>query len=56
MQQYCSEVETRTSVSIQMEWKSDEVEFNISGLEEGVATALQLIKEELKVGMDMLYH
>ena len=51
MQQYCSEVETKTSISIQMQWKADEVEFNITGLEEGVATAL----EELQVGIMTLY-
>ena len=50
VQEHCYEIETRAMtqnnmlLSIQLQWKSDEIEFNIAGIDVGVATALQLIK------------
>ena len=48
----CSEIESETRglrTSIQVQWKPEEVEFHIAGLEEGVTGALHLIQEEFEV-------
>ena len=49
---HCSEIELKTrefEISIQVEWKPEEVEFHIAGLEEGVTRALHAIQEEFEV-------
>ena len=49
---YCEEIESQTQnqeVSIQFQWQPYGLEFTIAGLEEGVATALQLVQKEFKV-------
>ena len=48
----CSEMESETHglrTSIHVQWKPEEVEFHIAGLEEGVTRALHLIQEEFEV-------
>ena len=52
VQKYCSEIELKTcefKISIQVQWKPEEVEFHIAGLEEGVTRALHAIQEEFEV-------
>ena len=49
---YCEEIESQTQnqeVSIQFQWQPHGLEFTIAGLEEGVATALQLVEKEFEV-------
>ena len=47
----CEAIESQTQdqVSVQFQWLPDSLEFTVSGLEESVATALQLIQEEFEV-------
>ena len=48
----CNEIESRMpeqDISIQVEWKPWDVEFYISGLEEGVTNALHYIQHEFQV-------
>ena len=51
----CEELESELyglETSIGVEWRPEAVEFNIAGLEEGVATALRLVKQEFQVLCD----
>ena len=48
----CNEIESRMQekdISIQVEWKPWDVEFYISGLEEGVTNTLHCIQHEFQV-------
>ena len=52
MKTRCEELESELhglETSIGVEWRPEGVEFNIAGLEEGVATALHLVKQEFQV-------
>ena len=52
VQIHYSEIELKThefKISIQVQWKPEEVEFHIAGLEEGVTRALHAIQEEFEV-------
>ena len=50
VQKHCSEIESKSHhVSIEVQWKPEEVEFHIAGLEEGVTRAIHLIQERYEV-------
>ena len=49
MENYCSLIESKTQVSIQLHWRFALVKFHIAGLEDDVVRAAQLIREEFEV-------
>ena len=52
----CSEIESKTQSSIQFEWRSGVAVFHIAGLEDNVAKALELIREEFEVNIFFVLH
>ena len=62
VRKYCEEIEAKTrsaKINIHMEWKPDEVHFDIAGLQEGVTRAMHFIRKEFlpkEVTVLLLHH
>ena len=62
MEKYCEEIEFKTrsaKIGIHIQWKSDEVNFHVAGLQEGVTKAMQFIQKEFlppEVNVLLLHH